>query len=57
MAKFPYFYQIHIGFIHVYDMVGTQEKHKSSVVNRLDILTWSVEHYRPSATICGSVQP
>ena len=32
-------------------------KHVSSVVNRLDMLTWSVEHYRPSATISGPVQP
>ena len=56
MAKFPYFQQLDIGFKHVYDMVGTQQT-RASVVNRLDMLTWSVEHYRPSATISGPVQP
>ena len=55
MAKFPYFYQLDIKFKHVYDIVGTP-KNVSSVVNRLDMLTWSVEHYRLSATICGLLQ-
>ena len=32
-------------------------KHVSRVVSRLDMLTRSVEHYRPTATICGTVQP
>ena len=32
-------------------------KHVSSAVNRLDMLTLFVEHYRPSATISGPVQP
>ena len=56
MAKFPYFYQLDIGFKRVYDMVGTQQT-RVKCCNRLDMHIWSVEHYWPSATICFSFHP
>ena len=49
MAKFPYFYQLDIGFKHVYDMVGTQQT-RAKCFNLLDLPTWSY-------CIMGTLQP
>ena len=54
MAEFPFFQSVDIGF-KCMTQLGPSN-YVSSVVDRLEMLTWSVEHYRPNAIICGPVQ-
>ena len=57
MAKFPYFQQLDIGFKHVYDMVGTQQRRVKccqSIRHAYLIcrtLSAQCNHQRPSATM------
>ena len=59
MAKFPYFHRSNLrfqGFNTCMTWFGPN-KQVLSVVNLFYMLTGSLEHYGPSATICGTVQP